>query len=454
MQEIRIPDVGDASEIEVIEICVKQGDMVAVDAPLIVLESDKASLEVPSPESGTIVAIKVALGDKVAEGDLIMVIDAGDSEGDSGTETGAGKATQAEVCATYATDVSAGATEQQPALEGLVETAMQSPDMLVAAPDDKEKKAKSDLENAGIIPPVIKESEIIYAGPAVRRLARELGVDLTLLVPGSGFKNRIVKADVNAWVSNALAARQMAGNSDIIDQDFSRFGNVEILPESRIRQRVATNLAACWRSAVHVTHHDEVNITDLDAFYRKHNSRVKSRDEQLTLLAFVTRACTLMLEKYPRFNGSLTANGQSFVYKSYINIGIAVDTEKGLLVPVIRDANKKTIKQLTQEIAQLASKTRERKLKPAEMQGASFTISSLGKFGGTGFTPIINVPEVAILGVSRTVQKPILQDDSVVSGLFLPLSLSYDHRAINGLDAGRFVNGLTAVLADIMLLLL
>lgn len=411
--DVLIPDIGDAEDVEVIEICVGVGDAVGENDALIVIESDKASMEVPAPFAGTVAEVLVALGDHVNTGDPIMRVAADEA-------------------------VAAPPPEpmQAPAAP-VVETAA-SAEPLAAAPAPVVEPRAVDGVGAKV-----------YAGPAVRRLARELGVDLTA-VSGTGANGRIVKDDVKMFVKKVLNAPPTApGLAPMPEIDFSRFGEIETVPLSRIRARGATNLHRSWQHVVHVTQHDEADVTDLEAFRAAVKDEASGRGIKLTPLPFIVKACVHVLKRHPPFNASLDATATALILKRYYNIGMAVDTDDGLVVPVIRNADVLGIYELAEESTRLAAAAREGKLKPDEIQGASFTVSSLGAIGGTGFTPVVNAPEVAILGVARLATRPVWDGTAFRPREVLPLSLSYDHRAINGAEAGRFVSDLVATLGDI-----
>ena len=417
MSEVAIPDIGDAEDVEVIEICVAAGDEVAADDALIVIESDKASMEVPAPFAGAVEEVLVAVGDRVNAGDPIARVagQAGSEEAPTPAEPVAAEP-DAEAVPTPAPEPKSAPQTEPP-----------------AAPSEPGTAAK------------------VYAGPAVRRLARELGVDLAA-VTATGARGRIVKDDVKAHVKRALAnppAAAAATLPPLPEVDFSRFGEVQVEPLSRIRARGAANLHRAWQHVVHVTQHDDADVTDLEAFRATLRDEAALRGVKVSPLPFLVKACVLALSKHPRLNASLNAAATSIIYKRYHHIGIAVDTDEGLVVPVVRDAGAKGIFALAEEIDRLAAAARERRLKPDELQGASFTISSLGTLGGTGFTPVVNAPEVAILGVGRLQTRPQWDGAAFVPRKMLPLSLSYDHRAINGAEAGRFVADLRQLLGDV-----
>ncbi len=412
---VNIPDIGDAENVEVIEICVAAGDEVAENDALIVIESDKASMEVPAPFAGTVSKVHVALSDHVNAGDLILHLDA-----------------------------AAEVAETAPA-----------PPTVVAddEPEQAEAQAPSAAEQPAPQTQAGAPSSRVYAGPAVRRLARELGVDLAA-VAGSGSGGRVVKEDVKAFVKQTLATPARASLAPVQEVDFARFGTIEIKPLTRIRVRGAAALRSSWQHVVHVTQHDEADVTDLEEFRASLRDEAAQQGAKLTPLPFLIKACVHVLRAHPQFNASLDAGVTALIHKRYYHIGMAVDTEVGLVVPVVRDADRKGLFELAAETARLAAAAREKKLTPNDLQGGSFTISSLGAIGGTGFTPIVNAPEVAILGVARLATKPKWDGSTFQARKMLPLSLSYDHRAINGAEAGRFVADLVATLSDIRRLVL
>jgi len=424
--EVRIPDIGDAKDVVVVEIAVKPGQTVGIDDLLVVVESDKASMEIPAPVAGRVVSVDVVNGASVEEGTLLAVIEAAAAP--------ASKATQ----------------PVQKEVEVAVPTASrdESAPMLPAAPI-----AAASPVVAKAVPP----SGNVYAGPAVRRLARELGVDLAK-VGGTGPGHRILKSDVDGYVRTALSAAKAAPSSSGIPSiptiDFSRFGEIETVALTRIRARGAENLHRSWLNIPHVTQHDEADVSDLEAFREDLKSEAQSKGIKLTPLAFIVKATVATLKQFPAFNASLDASVRNLILKRYYHIGLAVDTPDGLVVPVLRDADRKGVFELAKEIEALSQKAQQNKLAVGDLTGASFTISSLGAIGGTGFTPIINAPEVAILGVSRLVVKPHWNGSAFEPRRMLPVSLSYDHRAINGAEAGRFVTALCQALKDMRRVLL
>lgn len=413
-KEIRIPDIGDAEDVVVIELCVAPGDRVEADDALIVIESDKASMEVPAGVSGVVEALLVAIDDAVVEGQSIARIEA---------ETG------------EAAEASAKAPAERTKPQAPPPKSPQPGPVPPPAAQPGERPAARRAPGAPV-----------YAGPATRRLARELGVDLSE-VTASGARGRIVKDDVKAYVKQRLT-RGEGALPRLPTIDFSRFGETETMPLSRIRAAGAQNLHRSWLNLPHVTQHDEVDVTELETRRAALKAEAAERGVALSPLPFLIKACCLALTEFPTFNASLDAAGTHFILKRYTHIGIAVDTEEGLLVPVIRNADAKDIWELAEATADLATKARSRRLAMHELQGGSFSISSLGAIGGTGFTPIINAPEVAILGVGRLATKPVWDGETFAPRKMLPLSLSFDHRAINGAEAGRFMAHLAALLGD------
>ena len=413
-REIRIPDIGDAEDVVVIELCVAPGDRVEADDALIVIESDKASMEVPAGVSGVVEALLVAIDDAVVEGQSIARI-----------EAVAGEAAE--------TPVKAPTERTKPQAP-----APKSPQPEPVPPPAAQAAERPAARRAPGAP--------VYAGPATRRLARELGVDLSE-VTASGARGRIVKDDVKAYVKQRLT-RGEGALPRLPTIDFSRFGETETVPLSRIRAAGAQNLHRSWLNLPHVTQHDEVDVTELEAHRTSLKAEATERGVALSPLPFLIKACCLALQEFPTFNASLDAAGTHFILKRYTNIGIAVDTEQGLLVPVIKSADTKDIWELAEATADLATKARSQRLAMHELQGGSFSISSLGAIGGTGFTPIINAPEVAILGIGRLATKPTWDGEGFAPRQMLPLSLSFDHRAINGAEAGRFLAYLAEALTD------
>jgi len=437
--EVRVPDIGDAEGVEVIEVAVKAGDTVAENDVLVVVESDKASMEIPSTHAGTVKEVHVSEGSQVEQDTLLVTLESEAGEGDESTDKPADKK------ADKAADDKAGSSKKDQQ-EG---TKAKEP----AKDDEPEKSRDLPPTAAPPSPPAGSPASgtSVYAGPAVRRLARELGVDLQA-VEGTGNRGRIVKDDVKTHVKTRMTAGGGAAAGALPtmpEVDFSKFGEVEEQPLSRIRARGAENLHRAWVNVPHVTQHDEVDITDLEDFRASLKAEGERRGVKVTPLAFIIKACCQVLQEFPTFNASLDPAAKKFILKRYYHIGMAVDTPDGLVVPVIRDADTKGVWELSAEVVELAEKARDKKLGVTDMQGGSFSVSSLGAIGGTGFTPIINAPEVAILGVSRLTTRPVWKDGAFVPRKMLPLSLSYDHRAINGAEAGRFVTRLGELLSDI-----
>ena len=431
--EVKVPDIGDFKEVDVIEILVKPGDSVAKEASLITVESDKATMEIPSPVAGVVKELRVKLGDKVAEGSMILLLEASAGEAPAAQPT-----KPAEIAAPSAP------APAKPAAAPAPEPAV------VPIP----RPAPVPLEPVAEVP-----AFKAHASPSVRKFARELGADLAK-VQGSGPKGRITQEDVQAFVKGVMTqapARAPAASAGGLafdlpewpQVDFAKFGPVELKPLSRIKKFSGANLHRNWVSIPHVTQFDEADITDLEAFRKDSGAASEKQGFKLTLLAFLIKACVTALRQYPEFNASLERGGENLVLKKYFHIGVAVDTPDGLVVPVIRDADRKGVYDLARELAEVSKLARDKKLKPGDMQGGTFSISSLGGIGGTAFTPIINAPEVAILGVSRSAMRPVYKEGQFVARLLLPLSLSYDHRVIDGAAAARFTSYLASVLSDI-----
>ncbi len=444
--EVRVPDLGSFKDVAVIDLLVKPGDAVEIETALVTLETEKATMDVPSSGSGVVEAIHVAKGARVSAGDLIVTLRAGD-----------GAAAAPAAAATTITPVTAPtASMAAPAAAAPVQTAMPAtrpaPAVIASGGGTRIPGGRTDLA-------VIDEAgfSTAHAGPSVRRLARELGVDLAR-VKGSGLKGRISHEDVKAYVKQVLGpagagAAAGAGASASLPRvpvvDFAAFGPVESKPLSRVQRISGPRLHASWVNLPHVTQFDEADITELEETRNRLKEAAVGRGIKLTPLAFIIRACARALAEFPAFNASLDESGQNLVFKRYCHMGFAADTPQGLLVPVIRDADRKDVYDLARELAGLSEKARGGKLSGAEMQGGCFTVSSLGGIGGTAFTPIINAPEVAILGVSRAATKPQWRDGAFVPRLMLPLSLSYDHRVIDGAMGARFSAFLAAQLADV-----
>lgn len=432
LKEVKIPDIGGASQVDVIEILVKPGDVVENETPLVTLESDKASMEIPSPTRGVVDSIKLKVGDKVAEGDVILLL----------------------------------------SVESEQSKASLPPEVIL--PEDKNHEGSSALpadvppeansKHSGAPEPIVNDTfqkpltdENILAGPGVRRMARALGVSLDA-VKGSGKKDRVTRDDLEQYVKAKLANLSGSANGFSLPTpkavDFSQFGSIEIKPLHKIKRVTGEHMHRSWLTVPHVTQFDECDITELEAFRKSELSAGEKQGYKLTLLAFVCKVVTHALRTFPQFNSSLDMTGEHLIYKQYCHLGIAVETPNGLVVPVIQNADKLSVSEIAQEMARLSTKAREKGLMPQDMQGGSFTISSLGGLGGTAFTPIVNSPEVAILGISRSVIKPVFNGETFVPRLMLPLSLSYDHRVIDGAEAVRFTQYICSGLSDMRRILL
>lgn len=432
LKQVVIPDIGDFKDVPVIEVLVKAGDEVKTEDSLVSLESDKATIEIPSPYSGLIKEVLVKPGDKVSQGTLVLVIETSDKDH---TET--------------STQVSADEPIRKGAIPPEAEVKQISAQSIQKLPQRNGSVEGTPLSKA-------------HASPSIRRFARELGVNLDLIT-GSGPKHRILKEDVQAYVKAELSKSQGGGVGSVLNLlpwpqvNFAKFGPIELKPLTRIKQISGANLHRNWVMIPHVTQFDEADITDLEALRKESNEIDKENKVKLTLLAFLMKALIAPLKKFPEFNASLDsgADGEAnLIIKHFYHIGFAVDTMNGLVVPVIKDVDQKGIITIAEELAKLSLLAREGKLKPTDMQGASFTISSLGGIGGTAFTPIINAPEVAILGISKASIKAVYRENQFVPRLMLPLSLSYDHRVIDGATAARFTTHLVEVLTDMRLALL
>src|SRR5688572_24777120 len=413
-QDITVPDLGDFRDVEVIDVLVKAGDKIDVDTPLITLETEKATMDVPSTAAGVVKSVAMKKGDRVSKGSVIVQVEGAEAK----------KAPAAS--APSPTPPAAEAPKPKPAEP-------QAPAASAAPPADRERQpAPIAINEAGFAS--------AHASPSVRKFARELGVDLGA-VKGSGLKGRITPDDVKAWVKQALKAGPAAAGGalpKVPEVDFAKFGPVEIKPLGRIQKISGPRLQASWVNVPHVWQMDEADITDLEEARNKLKGDASKAGVKLTPLAFILRACVRALREFPMANSSLDSSGQNLVVKKYIHLGFAADTPNGLVVPVIRDAHKRDIYELARELGALSEKARAGKLSAAEMQGASFTVSSLGGIGGTAFTPIINAPEVAILGVARSSMRPIYKDNQFVPRLILPFTLAYDHRVIDGALGVRF----------------
>ena len=431
LRDVLVPDIGDFKNIPVIEVLVKPGDTVKAEDSLITLESDKATMEVPAPYAGVVKELKLKPGDKVSQGTAILSIEVSDSV-----------AAPAPAPAAAAPQKAAAAPAPAPVA--------QAPAPVAAVP--------------AAVPATINEEgfSLAHASPSVRRFARELGVDLGR-VKGSGPKERVLKEDIAGFVKTALAQPSGGGSGGAglslglpawPQVDFAKFGPVENQPLSRIKKISGPFLHRNWVSIPHVTQNDEADITELEAFRKSMADEAQKQGVKLTPLVFIMKAVVTALKSHPEFNSSLAPAGDALILKHYYHIGVAVDTPGGLVVPVVRNVDQKGVLQLAKELGEISAKARDGKLGPAEMQGGTFSISSLGGIGGTHFTPIINAPEVAILGVSKSSMKPVWKDGQFVPRLMMPLSLSYDHRAVDGAQGARFITNLTAVLSDIRRVLL
>jgi pyruvate dehydrogenase E2 component (dihydrolipoamide acetyltransferase) len=429
--QINVPDIGDFKEVEVIELLVKPGDTVKAEQSLITVESDKASMEIPSSHAGVVKELKIKVGDKVAEGSLILMLEAADT---APATAAPAAATTSVAAATVAVPVAAAA---------------------VAAPVAASAPIPAPMPAA-----ISNHGQKAHASPSIRKFARELGVDLSQ-VAGSGPKGRVLLDDVQGYVKGVIrnggAASSASGSVSSgaglsllpwPSLDFSKFGSTELQPLSRIKKISGPNLHRNWVTMPHVTQFDEADITELEAFRKSANDALSKSGVKLTMLAFVIKASVSALKKFPAFNASLDATGENLILKQYYNIGFAADTPNGLVVPVVKNVDQKGIADIAREMGELSAQARDGKLKPADMQGASFTISSLGGIGGLAFTPIINAPEVAILGLSKSAIKPVWDGKQFVPRLMMPMSLSYDHRVIDGAMGARFSVYLGEVLAD------
>lgn len=421
--EVKVPNIGDFTDVPVVELLVKPGDNVNAEDPLIALESDKATMEVPAPSAGTVAEILINIGDKVSEGTPILRLDAEGYPEAAGPEVESGQAPPAR---------SSPAAEPMPQPES---TAMRD----------------APVETAVL--PAPAEFGGVNASPSVRRLARELDIDLTTL-NGTGEKGRITKDDVKAALGGSGVQSSALALSAVAQPDFSKFGPVSREPLTRLKRLSGPHLHRAWLNVPHVTHRDEADITDLDCYRKTLDAEAREKGYRVTMLSFLLMASVVALKQFPEFNASLSPDGASLILKKFYNIGVAVDTPDGLVVPVVKDADRKKILELSQELSTLSRRMREGKIAPADIQGATFSISSLGGIGGTSFTPIVNAPEVAILGVVRAVMRPIWNGETFTPRLMLPLCVSYDHRVIDGALAARFTRRLAEILGDVRQLVL
>lgn len=441
--EVKVPDIGDFRDVPVIEVLVKPGDRIEVETPLLTLESDKATMEVPSPAAGVVKEVRLKIGDKVSTGSLVLLLEAAAVSAVTAVAPAAATPAPTPAPAAAAPAMPAASTTSIGALEDMRPGA----DEAASAPDVVHIPTPAEFVG----------SNTAHASPSVRRYARELGADVSQ-IKGSGPKGRITQEDVQAYVKSVLSgsvasAATPAGSGNGLNLlpwpkiDFAKFGPIESKPLSRIKKLSGANLHRNWVMIPHVTQFDEADITELEAFRVAINKENEKSGVKLTMLAFLIRAAVAALKKFPEFNASL--DGDNLIFKQYIHIGFAADTPNGLMVPVIRDADKKGVFEIARDMAELSQKAREGKLGPAEMQGGCFSISSLGGIGGSAFTPIINAPEVAILGASRSETKPKWDGQQFQPRLMLPLSLSYDHRVIDGAMAARFTTYLSQLLSDL-----
>jgi pyruvate dehydrogenase E2 component (dihydrolipoyllysine-residue acetyltransferase) len=461
-KDVLIPDIGDFDSVDVIEVLVAPGDRVKAEDSLITLESEKATMEIPSPWAGVVKDIRIAVGDKVAQGSPVLTLETeAEASAPEAEEAPAEEEVKPSEVAEEATRAAgtaaagekpAGAEEAPPEASGKESARGRESDRPSGTPPAAKPPAP------GLTPGELAEAAAgkPHASPAIRRFARELGVDLGR-VRGTGPKGRIQKEDVQAFVKEATRQATPAGTLSLPEPpavDFARFGEIEKRALSRIQKISGASLHRNWLSIPHVTQFDEADITELEAFRKSQLEELAARNIKLTLLAFLTRAVVAVLKQFPQVNASLDPDGEHLIIKKYYHIGVAVDTPEGLVVPVIRDADRKGLVEIAHELGELSTRAREKQLAPNEMQGGTFTISSLGGLGGSGFTPIINAPEVAILGVARAVMQPVYHDGDFVPRLILPFSLSYDHRVVDGADAVRFTSRLSADLSDVRRILL
>jgi pyruvate dehydrogenase E2 component (dihydrolipoamide acetyltransferase) len=434
--EIKLPDIGDFDTIEVIEIAVNIGDTIEVEDTLLTLESEKSTMDIPSPYAGEIKQIKVNVGDKISQGTVIASI--------------------------VATEVESKPTEEKKS-QTIVETKHKE---VTAAPEPVLISKPTPNPTPRPAPKTPETSQLVgqsksakaHASPSIRRFARELGVDLGL-VYGSGAKGRILKEDVKAFTKSIMSGEKLSNKGafsvpEVPPVDFSKFGEVETKALSRIRRLTGQALHRSWITVPHVTQFDEADITELEAFRKSKLESAKAEGIRLTLVTFLVKAAVVALQKFPDFNSSIEPSGDNLIIKKYFNIGVAVNTENGLVVPVIRDVDKKGLFDIAREITELSNKAREGKILPKDLQGGCFTISSLGGIGGLQFTPIVNVPEVAILGVSRATMKPVYENGGFIPRLIMPFALSYDHRVIDGVAGAQFTQFLNTILTDIRHILL
>jgi len=432
IKDVLVPDIGEFDAVEVIEVLVKSGDTVSAEDALLTMESDKASMDVPSPFSGTVKTVKIKAGDKVSQNDLILTL--------------------------VVKELETAVTETSAETENSEATAPETKDIVSTRKSESTSSGAVSKEPARRPPPIVmsvnqKSFLRAHASPSIRKFARELGVDLSQ-VHGSGRKERITKEDVQEFVKQALGgtasgtAAAESGIPAMPEIDFSKFGPVEIKPLSRIQKKAAVNLHRGWLNLPIVTHHDEADITELEYFRKSLKDEAAKQGVKVTPLVFLLKACAVAIRKHPNFNSSLTADKENLVLKKYLHIGVAVDTPDGLVVPVIRDVEQKGLLELAKELGEVSEKARAKKLKTNDIQGGCFSISSLGGIGGTAFTPLVNAPEVAILGVTRSRMMPVWNGKEFLPRLMLPMDLTYDHRVIDGAQAARFMVDLCEILSD------
>ena len=432
IKDVLVPDIGEFDAVEVIEVLVKSGDTVSAEDALLTMESDKASMDVPSPFSGTVKTVKIKAGDKVSQNDLILTL--------------------------VVKELETADTETSAETENSEATSPENKNIVSTRKSESTSSGTVSKEPARRPPPIVmsvnqKSFLRAHASPSIRKFARELGVDLSQ-VHGSGRKERITKEDVQEFVKQALggtasgAAAAGSGIPAMPEIDFSKFGPVEIKPLSRIQKKAAVNLHRGWLNLPIVTHHDEADITELEYFRKSLKDEAAKQGVKVTPLVFLLKACVVAIRKHPNFNSSLTADKENLVLKKYLHIGVAVDTPDGLVVPVIRDVEQKGLLELAKELGEVSEKARAKKLKTNDIQGGCFSISSLGGIGGTAFTPLVNAPEVAILGVTRSRMMPVWNGKEFLPRLMLPMDLTYDHRVIDGAQAARFMVDLCEILSD------
>jgi pyruvate dehydrogenase E2 component (dihydrolipoamide acetyltransferase) len=445
--EVKVPDIGGFKDVNVIDVLVKDGQQVDKETPLVTIETEKAAMDVPSPVAGKIAQVKLKTGDKVSEGSLILTLEVASDAAEPADAKAGNKEPAKE---------SEKEPARKPAKESSQEAAKESADQDSSPPAKPKESAPAAAKQAALASTgaVIDEKAFsqAHASPSIRKFARELGADLGQ-VHGTGIKGRITHEDVKAHVKSLLSrVGSSPGSGSALPKvptvDFAQFGPVDVKPLSRIQKISGTRLQASWLNLPHVTQHEDADITELEQARTALKAKASEQGVRLTPLAFIVKACLVSLQEFPRFNASLDASGENLVFKKYFNIGFAADTPNGLVVPVMANADRLSIFDIARQLAEMAEKARGGKLKAKEMQGGSFTITSLGGIGGTYFTPIINAPEVAILGVSKSSLKPVYERGAFLPRLMLPLSLSYDHRVIDGAEAARFVVHLAKVLGD------